>query len=80
MNVWVDQRTASFLAKPMPSTGFPPHFFISADKSTPQRFTNQAIMICPIADGTRVAIPVNSPEVYSKEPDAIPGTISGANA
>ena len=80
MNVWVDQRTASFLAKPMPSTGFPPHFFISADKSTPQRFTNQAIMICPIADGIRVAIPVNSPEVYSKELDAVPGTVSGANA
>ena len=37
------------------------------DKSTPKRISNQAIMICPMVDGKRVAIPVNSPEVYSAD-------------
>ena len=31
MGVWVDRQSASFLGKPLQSTGFPPHFFITAD-------------------------------------------------
>ena len=80
MQVWVDRQSGSFLAKPLQSTGFPPHFFITADKSTPQRITNQAIMICPVVNGKRVAIPVDSPKVYSSKDRATVGTVSGANA
>jgi hypothetical protein len=80
MQVWVDRQSALFLAKPLQSTSFPPHFFITADKSTPQRITNQAIMICPIVNGERVAIPVDLPKVYSSEDGATAGTVSGANA
>lgn len=80
MQVWVDRQSALFLAKPLQSTSFPPHFFITADKSTPQRITNQAFMICPIVNGERVAIPVDSPKVYSSEDGATVGTVSGANA
>ena len=65
MQVWVDRQSGSFLVKPLQSTGFPSHFFITADKSTPQRITNQAIMICPVVNGKRVAIPVDSPKVYN---------------
>ena len=80
MGVWVDRQSASFLGKPLQSTGFPPHFFITADKSTPQRITNQAVMICPIMNGERVAIPVDLPKVYSSEGGATAGLVSGANA
>ena len=44
MGVWVDRQYASFLGKPLQSTGFSPHFFITGDKSTPQRITNQAVI------------------------------------
>ena len=78
--VWVDKQSASFQGKPLQSTGFPPHFFITADKSTPQRITNQAVMICPIMNDERVAIPVDSLKVYSSEGGATAGLVSGANA
>lgn len=28
MNIWVDQQTAAHLSKPLPSTTFPPHFYV----------------------------------------------------
>ncbi|CAB4020646.1 Hypothetical predicted protein [Paramuricea clavata] len=67
INVWLDKQTAKQIAKPLPSTGFQPHFYVSCDKSTPHRISNHAIMICPVVSGKRVAIPVNSPEVYPKD-------------
>ena len=51
----------------LPSTGCPPHFFITFDKSTPGQTTNQAIMITPIVEGERVPYFVGAPEVYSVE-------------
>lgn len=80
MNVWIDLQTGAHLSKPLPSTSFPPHFYITADKSTPQRISNQAIMLCPMIDGERVAIPVNSPVVYSSNEDGNPGSVSGGCA
>lgn len=80
MNVWIDRQTALFLSKPLESTSFPPHFFITADKSTPGRLSNQAVMICPMVNGERVAIPVNSPIVYSSKEGADIGDVSGATA
>ena len=65
INVWLDKQTAKQIAKPLPSTGFQPHFYVSCDKSTPHRISNHAIKICPLVSGKRVAIPVNAPEVYS---------------
>ena len=37
-------------------------------------------MICPVVNGKRVAIPVDSPKVYSSKDRATVGTVSGANA
>ena len=48
INVWIDRQTSIFLSKPLASTSFPPHFFITADKWTPRRLSNQAVMICPM--------------------------------
>ena len=67
INVWLDKQTANQITKPLPSTGFQPHFYVSCDKSTPHRISNHAIIICPVVSGKRVAIPVNSPEVYSED-------------
>ncbi|CAB3976871.1 Hypothetical predicted protein [Paramuricea clavata] len=64
INVWLDKQTAKQIGKPLPSTGFQPHFYVSCDKSTPHRISNHAIMICPVVSGKRVAIPVNLPEIY----------------
>ncbi len=80
MNVWLDQQTAAHLSKPLPSTAFPPHFYVTADKSTPKRIYNQAIMICPVVDGKRVAIPVNSPEVYSADNEEDISNVTGGCA
>ena len=80
MNAWIDSQTGAHLSKPLPSTSFPPHFYITADKSTPQRISHQAILICPMIQGKRVAIPVNSPVVYSSHKDGNPGSVSGVCA
>jgi hypothetical protein len=80
INVWIDLQTGRFITRPLPSTSFPPHFYITADKSTPQRISNQAVMICPMVDGEPVAIPVNSPVVYSTDDDGNPGSVSGGCA
>ncbi|CAB3991037.1 Hypothetical predicted protein [Paramuricea clavata] len=80
MNVWIDLQTGRFFTRPLPSTSFPPHFYITADKSTPQRISNQAVMICPMVNGKRVAIPVNSSVVYSTDDDGNPGSVSGGCA
>ena len=70
INVWLDKQTANQITKPLPSTGFQPHFYVSCDKSTPHRISNHiefpTIMICPVVSGKRVAIPVNSPRSVFK--------------
>jgi hypothetical protein len=79
ISAWIDRQTATFLLKPLESTSFPPHFFITADKSSPRRLSNQAVMICPMANGEHTAIPINSPIVYSSKNKDV-GNVSGATA
>eukprot|EP00794_Sanderia_malayensis_P008335 gene8335-biopygen6173 len=79
MNVWLDFEVGKILSNPLQGTGFNPHFYVSCDKSTPARATNHAIMICPIVNGVRVAIPVNSPEVYAIDRDK-KGAVTGGTA
>ena len=45
---YIDKKTADFLSTPLPNTGMPPHFYITADKSTNRRITNQVTVICPV--------------------------------
>ena len=62
---YVINKTALYLRKPLPSTGFPPHFGVAIDKSTPHRDTNQAIVLLLPSEGKRVAMPVDAPLVYT---------------
>ena len=50
---------------PLGNTGKPPHFFLTADKATINRKTNQAVLVCFMRKGERIAIPVGAPLVYS---------------
>ena len=50
--IHVDRSIREFLLTPLPSTHLPPHFYVSCDKSTIHRVTNQAIMLCPVVQGT----------------------------
>jgi hypothetical protein len=65
--IWLDSKAAKFLSTPLVSTSLPPHFYVSADKSTVHRVTNQAIVVCPMIAGKRQAIPVQAPCVYELE-------------
>ena len=48
----VDRSIREFLLTPLPLTHLPPHFYISCKKSTIHRVANQAIMFCPVVQGT----------------------------
>ena len=79
-DVWVNCQTAEFLSKPLPSTRLPPHFYITSDKSTPHRITNQATMLCPMVEGKREAIAVSAPEVYHEADIGKEGDVSGGES
>lgn len=79
-DVWVNRQTAEFLIKPLPSTRLPPHFYVTSDKSTPHRVTNQAIMLCPMIEGKREAIAVSAPEVYHESDTGKEGDVSGGES
>ena len=79
-NVWFNQQTTNFLRSSLPSTGLPPHFYVTCDKSTPKRLTNQAIVLCPMIAGKREAIVVSSPEVYQPNDSGTDGDVQGASA
>lgn len=82
VEVWTDREISKFLMNPLPSTRLPPHFFVTLDKSTPQRVTNQAVLICPVVNGHREAIAVSSPAVYYANQDGNnpEGNVSGGLA
>ena len=44
----------------------PPNFYITADKSTNHRITNQVTVICPVIEDRRTAITINARRVYIK--------------
>ena len=61
---FIDLETTNFLSAKLPNTGLPPHFYCSADKSTNDRICNQAIIIYPVVEGKRAAIPLDVNAVY----------------
>jgi hypothetical protein len=65
--IWLDTKAAKYLTTPLVSISLPPHFSVSVDKSTVYRVTNQAIVVSPMFDGKRQAIPVQAPSVYDLE-------------
>ena len=69
-----------FLTRELPSTGFPPHFASSCDKSMPGRETNHAILLLVLYNGKRVAIPTGSPKVYQQDESGTAGTLAGGSA
>ncbi|CAB3987113.1 Hypothetical predicted protein [Paramuricea clavata] len=78
--VWCNREIAKFLCKPLPSTRLPPHYYITCDKTMPTRLTNQAVMVCPVINGKREAIAVNSSEVYHEANNEVEGDVSGSTA
>lgn len=70
---YIDMRAANFLSTPLPNTGMPPHFYVTADKSTNHRITNQVTIVCPVVNGSRRGIVLDAREVYSNS-DATGGT------
>ena len=62
---YVINKTALYLRKPLPSTGFPPHFGVAIDKSTPHRDTNQTIVLLLPPEVKHVAMPVGAPFVFT---------------
>eukprot|EP00794_Sanderia_malayensis_P004346 gene4346-4925_t len=63
--IHIDKETKKFLLQPLESTCLPPHFYVTADKATVNRVTNQAVMFGLMIEGKRCAIPVKANEVYS---------------
>ena len=61
---FIDKETRAFLTKNLPNTGLPPHYYVTADKSTNHRVSNQVTMICPVVDGKRRPIPLGMKHLY----------------
>ncbi|XP_018010566.1 uncharacterized protein LOC108667964 [Hyalella azteca] len=72
--VVICQRNNQMLLQPLLSTGLPPHFYITADKSTVNRHTNQAILLIVNFNGKRIAVPVGAPPVYSVDVNSVDDT------
>ena len=67
---YIDKRTATYHSTCLPSTGMPPHFYVTADKSTNHRITNQVTMVCPIVGGSPQAIPPDACQIYTSSDSA----------
>jgi hypothetical protein len=67
----IDGKIKSWLSTPLPSTLLPPHYWVTADKATPSRTTNQAVLIVARSkDGKPCPIPVEAPAVYTEFKEA----------
>ena len=62
---YINEKSTEFLSSPLPNTGMPPDFYVTADKSTNHRVTNQISMVCPVIAGKRQGIPLNMSQVYT---------------
>lgn len=69
MSDWIDDQNRNILTSPSPSTGVPPHFYVTGDKSTPSRTTNQVVLLCFMYAGQRRRVVVACPEVYFNAED-----------
>ena len=45
---YIDRETKEYLRTDLPNTGLPPHYYVSVDKSTNHRVSNQVTMLCSI--------------------------------
>ena len=70
---YILKKTREMLLTPLPSTGIPPHFSTTSDKSTPAHISNHAIMIMVTLNGKKIAIPVDAPPVYHFEQEHLEG-------
>ena len=70
---YIYKKIAEILSTPLLSTGLPPHFCTTSDKSTPLRISNHAIMILVMVNGEKTAIPVSAPHVYEFSESQISG-------
>ena len=70
LEVIIDQRARQWLTTALPSTGLPPHCWLTMDKATPAQVTNQATMIVARHNGIPVAFPVGAPAVYTQQGDS----------
>lgn len=73
----IHEKTKAELSKCLPSTGFPPHYYMAVDKATVNKRSNQGVIICPIISGKKVPIVVGAPEVYLPIVD---GKVQGGKA
>ena len=62
---FIDKETQAFLTKNLPNTGLPPHYYVTADKSTNHHVSNQVTVICPVVDGKHRPIPLGMKPVYT---------------
>ena len=72
----IKQQTKKTLTTSLASTGLPPHFYMTVDKATINKRSNQAVLICSILDGKRVPIVVAAPKVYTGKAD---GSVEGGS-
>ena len=61
---FIDKEVTKFVSTALLSTGLPPHFYVTGDKSTNHRVTNQVTIICPVVEGRRQAIVLNARRVF----------------
>ena len=71
--VFLNRKIRSTLLGPLKSTGLPPHFGTTSDKSTPINVTNHAIMILVMVNGKKTAIPIDAPPVYQFTDNRVEG-------
>ena len=67
--IFIDNETRKYSIKPMDCTSLPTHFYVTADKATVNRYTNQAVMSCCMVQGKRRAIPVRASQIYEVADD-----------
>ena len=60
------EKTKELLSENLPCIGFLPHYYMTVDKATVNKRTNQGVIICPMINGQRVPIVAGAPEVYKK--------------
>ena len=79
-SAFVMRKNLDLMLTPLENTGKPPHFFLTADKATINRKTNQAVLVCFMRKGERIAIPVGAPLVYSISDEEGKAYLSGGRS
>ena len=72
----INKEIRNVMTTCLPSTGLPPHYYLTLDKATVNKRKNQAVIICPMVEGKRIPIAVAAPEVYSR--NDVGGIVGGS--